>query len=321
MMSQLTRTWLRTLIALAGVGLTVVWGPLGVAVSFVGSTATALGAVRLNVPLTRAAYYVAALLNAIAIFVASGNLALAASGICFVLFTMSNDILLRHARWLLDVQAAAGVIAGTALLALAWPTGWWVLAIVPNALVGIQLATKDLALAKSTSAQWSDVAVSVGSTMPDVELPYRDHDGQFTLSSQRGKFVLLAFVRGDWCPVCHVMIRILGKEARMLAEHDVQVVLITPSDGEIDREMTDRLGLQPGMLLDRDSRLARTLGLIEEKSHQGKDVPMPVSILIGPRGTVRHVSGPDDMTTFTSGKHLADVLTREPHAVRPLVAA
>ena len=124
------------------------------------------------------------------------------------------------------------------------------------------------------------------------------------------------FVRGDWCPVCHVMMRIISKEAATLAKHNVKLVLISPSEGKVDEEFAKQIGLQSDFVHDKDSAFAVSIGLLEAKAaKEGKDVPLPVAILVDPQGIVRHVSRPDDVTAFSSENKLVRILETVPAAV------
>jgi peroxiredoxin len=309
-MSKVTKTWLTLPISIAGAGLTLVYAPAGVAVAFVGTMITVFSALALNVLATRAPAMLAGLANGYAVYLATGSAELASVPAVLLATTLPSQVILKSNRTLHDYMPAIGLAVGAGLVAAAWPVGLWVLALAPNGLLSLMLAVMTLKGRAYATAQLGKVKAKEGSELPDFELPGRDGQAPFKLSDHRGNFVLLCFVRGDWCPVCHVMLRIINREADSLAKHGVELVLITPSSGHTDSEYAQQLGIKGGMHLDEDSKLAKSLGLLEESQREGKDVPLPVTILVDGDGVVRNLSRPDDVTAFSNESKIMGILAQ-----------
>jgi len=92
--------------------------------------------------------------------------------------------------------------------------------------------------------------VSVGQTIPDFTLPALQ-GGDVTLSSLRGKTVLLIFPRGKsgggWCHVCHYQYAELAEfdEQEGLREnHNVEILFVLPYGPELVREWVDTFPAQ-----------------------------------------------------------------------------
>ena len=85
--------------------------------------------------------------------------------------------------------------------------------------------------------------VQVGHPAPDFELP--DQTGALVrLSDHRGKHpVLLIFVRDDWCPGCHMMLRTYERNSLRFMEKGVHVVGIAPDDIGVNKDTVQRIGV------------------------------------------------------------------------------
>ena len=94
------------------------------------------------------------------------------------------------------------------------------------------------------------------------------------------------------------MMRMLKKEAPRLAEHDVKVMVVSPSEGPEADDFARALGLDYQVLVDPDNQFAQYFGAIEPKAFKGKDAPLPASFLIDPEGVVRWASLPTDVTQY-----------------------
>jgi peroxiredoxin len=298
----------KLLVTVAGLALTFVYAPLGVAVAAVGMYATIFAVLELNVPETRAAFMIAVACEALAVWVASGSIPLGASALALCIPLMPYEAVRRRSMLVDRLLPVLALVTGAVLFALAWPTGWWGIALLPNATMTILVTHKTFAIARGNSEAARGSKLTVGTPMPDITLPMREGGGDFVLSAQRGRHVLLMFVRGDWCPVCHVLMRIISRESETLERYGVRVALISPSEGAVDDELVRRLGLKPGMLLDRDAMVARSLGLVYREQNDGKDVPVPVAVLIDPRGIIQSISRPDDLTDFTTESRVLSLL-------------
>lgn len=146
--------------------------------------------------------------------------------------------------------------------------------------------------------------VQVGKPASDFELP--DQDGRpVSLSGFRGqRHLLLVFVRGDWCPGCHMMLRTYEKNNLLFRKKNVFVMAIGPDPVGVNREMVEKLGLDFKVLSDEGQRTAMDYGVqlkeydnsFAEKYEVG--IPLPASFLIDKQGVVRYVSRPDKVGEF-----------------------
>jgi peroxiredoxin len=307
-MGKVATTWAFAALSLTGVGLVFVYPPVAVGVAVVAVALSVMSTMSVNAALAQAAVWVASGGAATAVYLATASPWLAAVLLMTPLTLMYASVL-ATARRLLDLQYAIALLVALALFGLAWPTGWWGLAAAPPLLLLLFCNANLFATRRKEDAAVMRFAekLAVGSTMPQLTLPERDGELEITLSELAGRPVLLLFVRGNWCPVCHVMMRIINREAETLAKHGVDFFIVSPTDHPIDQKLSAELGLQARVLLDRDSQYALSLGLQEGK-HEGKDYPMAVAIFVDSQGVVRYVSQPDDVTAFGSENKLVEVL-------------
>jgi peroxiredoxin len=146
--------------------------------------------------------------------------------------------------------------------------------------------------------------VAVNSPAPEFEL--RDENGNMVkLSDFRNeKHLLLVFVRGDWCPGCHIMLRAYQRESERLRRKNIHVLSIGPDPMGVNKEMVQRLGLSYHVLADEGQRTAMKYGVqLEEYSNEFAEnyeegIPLPASFLIDKSGKVLYVSRPDKVGEF-----------------------
>lgn len=146
--------------------------------------------------------------------------------------------------------------------------------------------------------------VQIGEPATPFELP--DQDGNIVrLTDYRGKrHLLLIFVRGDWCPGCHMMLRTYEKNNEKFKEKNILVMAIGPDPVGVNRGMVERLGLDFKVLADEGQKTAMVYGVqlkeydndFAEKYEEG--IPLPASFLIDINGIVRYVSRPDKVGEF-----------------------
>jgi|GEM_PF-295896 len=146
--------------------------------------------------------------------------------------------------------------------------------------------------------------VQIGKEANEFELP--DQDGKITrLSDFRNKrHVLLIFVRGDWCPGCHMMLRTYEKNNDKFQSKNVLVMAIGPDPVGVNRGMVEKLGLDFKVLSDEGQETAMVYGVqlkeydndFAEKYEEG--IPLPASFLVDKDGIVRYVSRPDKVGEF-----------------------
>jgi peroxiredoxin len=134
--------------------------------------------------------------------------------------------------------------------------------------------------------------------VPDFTLSDRSGKKSFTLSQERGHYVLLAFVAGDWCPVCHMQLRIYQREAAKLAQRNVEIVVVSSSTGDDSAGFARDLGVDVPLLADPECEVAEMFGAANPNANAGRKSAMPSAFLIGPDGRLLHTSPPEDVGAF-----------------------
>jgi len=146
--------------------------------------------------------------------------------------------------------------------------------------------------------------VQVGAEATNFSLP--DQNGEIVnLSDYKNKrHLLVIFVRGDWCPGCHMMLRTYEKNRERFQKKNIMVLAIGPDPVDVNKEMMNKLGLEFRVLADEGQRTAMTYGVqLSEYDNDFADsyeegIPLPASFLIDINGIVRYVSRPDKVGEF-----------------------
>jgi peroxiredoxin len=310
MRRRATKSLIALAIAFGGLALAAVYPPAAVAVTFAAAVVSL--PVGFNVPSLRLVTHLAIACNAAAIYVGSGSIWLAAVPLPFVLWFPPNEFLVRRPA-LLAMSPAIGMGASLILFLLAWPTGGWGFAAAPW-LIGLLVFRRSSEFAKSVDAfDQRPKLLKVGQPMPPLRLPRRDGE-LFDLAEQNGRFTLLCFVRGDWCPICHVMMRVFRKEASLLARYNVDLVAISPAHGEAAQTFARDMGIDYAFLVDEHAQIAKQWGILDLGEYEGDPVPMPLCMLVDPSGILRFLSRPEDFSTFADKSKVLALV--EAHAAK-----
>lgn len=168
--------------------------------------------------------------------------------------------------------------------------------------------------------------VQTGKPADEFALP--DQDGNIVrLSDFRNKrHVLLIFVRGDWCPGCHMMLRTYEKNNEKFQSKNVLVMAIGPDPVGVNRNMVEKLGLDFKVLSDEGQRTAMVYGVqlneydnaFAEKYEEG--IPLPASFLIDKSGIVRYVSRPDKVGEFLNPSLIFPIVEQLDQSFSPTVS-
>jgi peroxiredoxin len=304
------KAWVGPALGLLGVAAFSSWPVVAVAVTFLGALAALALTMSFNVSVARWAYSFAVLLHVGVVFAGSGSALLAAAVLVALMPLVPNEPLVRRlgykAAWVLLLFPSAGLI----LFALAQPPGRWRWAAVPglagSAAFALFAVSGSAALRRQRRRDW---AFEIGQPVQDFALKSRQGEA-FQLAAERGRHVLVCFLQGDWCPICHVQMRIYQKEAPVLARHNVKLVAISPSAGEGARVFARDMGVGVDYLLleDPENQVARQFGAAGAKAQSGKGSPLPVSFLIGPDGRLLHASRPGDVESFLDPRKVLEFL-------------
>ena len=159
--------------------------------------------------------------------------------------------------------------------------------------------------------------IKVGAAAPEFELP--DQEGRpVRLSDYRGHPVMLVFIRGDWCPGCHMMLRTYEKGRERFMEKGVHVLGIGPDSIDVNKDMMERLGVGYRMLSDAGQKLSSKYGVVysnpslESMIKYEDGIPLPASFLLDQYGIVRYVSRPDRVGEFLDPSLIFGVLDELP---------
>lgn len=218
---------------------------------------------------------------------------------------------------------AAAALYGSAIAGASFAWDLWLAPVLPIGMaLGLTLSYVQDArhIRKGTRFGYK---VQVGQPAIDFALP--DQDGALVrLSDYRGRHpVLLIFVRGDWCPGCHMMLRTYERSRARFAEKGVHVVAVGPDDIEVNRDMVARIGVGYRMLSDTAQAVSGQYGVvysnpvIELGVDYAEGIPLPASFLIDADGVVRYVSRPDRVGEFLDPALIFGVLDQLPGAPVP----
>jgi len=161
--------------------------------------------------------------------------------------------------------------------------------------------------------------VQIDSKAPDFALP--DQNGStVSLNDFNGKRnLLLIFVRGDWCPACHMMLRTYEKNNKKFQEKNIFCMAIGPDPIGVNREMVLKLGLDFKVLSDEKQRTAMNYGVQLDKydndfaDKYDEGIPLPASFLVDKNGIVKYVSRPDKVGEFLNPSKIFPVIDEMKH--------
>ncbi len=158
-------------------------------------------------------------------------------------------------------------------------------------------------------------AVKVGDIAPDFELPSTKGTWVRLHSYFPRNPVLLLFVRGDWCPGCHMMLRTYERNKHRFYEKNVIILGIGPDPLGVNQAMIERLGVSFLMLSDENFTVIRRYGNAYtneflQKTAAGYEVgvPLPAAYLIDRYGVVCYISSSEYVGEFLDPNTIFPVL-------------
>lgn len=159
--------------------------------------------------------------------------------------------------------------------------------------------------------------IDVGKEAPDFTLPDQDNVNVTLSSFRNDRDLLLIFVRGDWCPGCHMMLRTYQREREKFQEKNIMVLAIGPDPVGVNLEMVKKLDLDFKVLSDEAQLTAMRYGVqLKEYEHVMQDfkngIPLPASFLVDRNGIVRYVSRPDKVGEFLNPSLIFPILAKLP---------
>lgn len=157
--------------------------------------------------------------------------------------------------------------------------------------------------------------VDVGSEAPDFTLP--DENGkEVTLSSFEGvRTVLLMFVRGDWCPSCHIMLRTYEKNRTKFQEKNILMLAVGPDPVNVNKNMVKKLGVDYHILSDEEHKAVGKFGIKLQNNINGtteyhEGIPLPAAFLICEKGIIRYLTRSDRPGEILNPEDIFTVMDR-----------
>ncbi len=289
----------------------VAWRIGALAVIFIAIFIAQQSVITLNTRAARLFYGLCVAAYAAVVVVISRSPALGL-GAAMMLFMVPGELGVRY----LGYKSAWTAVLAVAVVPVAWSlahpvNGWgWTLAPVLAfcAFSTFMAVQGPLKMRKLRRDGWG---IALGQAAPEVRLPRMGEQAEWSLADERGRYVLLCFLRGHWCAVCHIMMRIYKAEAPRLLEHGVKLVAITPDGGPEAMAFAEQIGVDYTVLVDADCRVAQQFGALEAQAMKGKDAPLPASFLIDRQGTLRYASKPRDVGSFLDPREVIRVLAAD----------
>ncbi|MBI3511308.1 MAG: redoxin domain-containing protein [Bacteroidetes bacterium] len=201
-----------------------------------------------------------------------------------------------------------------------YPQGWqaWFYPVLPMAFTAHLVSVFVIEGRSMKKIKEKQGDTRVGSPAPDFEL--QDQTGNVVRLSdlKEKRSVLLLFIRGDWCPACHMMLRTYGKSSAKLREKNILLLGIGPDDMGTNKAMAEKLGIEFRILADPGQKTSIAYGTHIEKESvpfQGRSgyeegLPMPSTFLICDNGIIRYRSRADNAGEFLNPEIIFDVLEK-----------
>jgi thioredoxin-dependent peroxiredoxin len=142
--------------------------------------------------------------------------------------------------------------------------------------------------------------LTTGAAAPDISARRRDGT-TLTLSSLRGRFVLVYFYPKDDTPGCTAEASALNDNLAELAESGADVIGVSTDSWESHQRFSEKYGLEFALASDSDHQIRRAYGV--GKMMGVLPVVQRVSFLVGPDGRIAHV-----WPHVSPARHAAEVL-------------
>ena len=146
------------------------------------------------------------------------------------------------------------------------------------------------------------MSIAVGDAAPDFTLPQADGP-DITLSSFRGRPVLIVFYPGDDTAVCTRQLNTYNDDLARFQELDAQVLAISPQDVESHRRFAEKHGFRFPLLADTDKAAAEAYGTLGPMGF-----PRRCTFIVDGEGIVRYAHRAIAGLTFRPVSELVDVL-------------
>src|ERR1700741_2703734 len=131
----------------------------------------------------------------------------------------------------------------------------WLTGGIPVFLFGLfsYIVYKDRDQARIMTA---NVETQIGHPAPDFTLPDQNNNPVHLKDILTTQHALLIFVRGDWCPTCHMMLRAYVKNKEKFAEKNIKIVGIGPDPLGVNHDIMSRIDDDSILLSDDEQETA-----------------------------------------------------------------
>lgn len=181
-----------------------------------------------------------------------------------------------------------------------------------NENLAVQLSTEILEVLGQSiqdlkSKNIEENCIGIGNLFPDFNLPNSNNEiVRLKELLQKGK-VIVAFFRGSWCPYCNLELKALQDSLKQITNKKATLVAISPQTPDYGKELKGNHNLDFEVLTDKNSTLAKQLGIsfklqdyvvpvyenlgIELSEYNGNDnieLPVPAVFLIDINGSITY---------------------------------
>lgn len=132
--------------------------------------------------------------------------------------------------------------------------------------------------------------IKVGDKVADFTLP-NALDKPVTLYDELKKGpVVITWYRGGWCPICNLTLHELQEYLPEIQANGANLIAISPETPDESISFKEKNELKFEVLSDSKNKVAKQLGIIDEKSSKGRhgEVPLPATIIVNKEGIVTY---------------------------------
>lgn len=125
------------------------------------------------------------------------------------------------------------------------------------------------------------------------------NENQVSLASLKGKWVILVFYRGSWCPMCNMQIATLAKDYPKFQKLNAEIIAISTDTPKGAQKTKEKSQAPFPILIDTDNQIIH-LYKVDTKKRELKDMPalvlrkkvgtyaMPAVFIIDAEGIIRY---------------------------------
>ena len=125
------------------------------------------------------------------------------------------------------------------------------------------------------------------------------YGNQVDLASFKGKWIVLVFYRGNWCPMCNIQITSLAKDYPEFQKRNTEIIAISTDTPEGARKTREKTHAPFPILIDENNKVIQLYKVVVEK-RELKDIvalmhrkkagtyAMPAVFIIDAGGVIRY---------------------------------